>query len=389
MNKKRLIVTWVFGISLLFLAHALAETVYPISSKKELQSLVGSFNKQKIKMSSWYNDEDINPGVDKTFEKVESVIENGEFFIEGVNGGLKFFKVDINNDGQDEYVKTLEEGSGRFFDIEAVYKNEKDKFEDIYNEIKLLMRKLIRDAEKTSYDLEEGYVGHAFGDMIVEKRAGKVYFTILEGRAARPWEDLNSFNASDKPRAYEFLWEYKKIKLIRVYDRKIEKSDFFVNAALAQGNAADVYIAKGKYWDYYHIKFTLTPKNILLVLKGYDKYGPSKYEFEDGMFQVFIPKDKFPISAPNCKEYIILRMLMTIGDLNKDKFIAEKKVIFNKIKEMKESGKGQVEVIIQLNNSDADIQIKSKDPLALELEGCNVWFRDAHGRYIDYVGELK
>lgn len=161
------------------------------------------------------------------------------------------------------------------------------------------------------------------------------------------------------------------------------------STALAQGDGADVYITKGKYWDYYHIKFTLTPENTLLMLKGYDKYGPSKYEFEDGMFQVFIPKDKFPIPAPNCKEYIILRMPMTISDSNKDKFVAEKKVIFDKIKEMKESGKGQVEVVIQLNNSDADIKIKSKDPLALELEGCNVWFREAHGRYIDYVGELN
>jgi len=229
MNKKQLIVVWVLGISLLFLTHALAETVYPISSKKELQSLVGDLNKQRIKMSSWYNDEDINPGVDKTFEKVESVIENGEFFIEGVNGGLKFFKVDINNDGQDEYVKTLEEGSGRFFDIEAIYKINNDKFIDIYTEIRLPIRRLMREAEKAKYDLEEGYPGHAFGDMIVEKRAGKVYFTILEGRTARPWEDLNSFNAGDKPRAYEFLWEHKKIKLIRVYDRKIEKSDFFAN----------------------------------------------------------------------------------------------------------------------------------------------------------------
>lgn len=227
MNKKKLILILIFGINLLFISCALAEIIYPISSQQELQSLVGDLNKQKIKMSNWYYDEDINPGVDKTFEKVESVIGNGEFFIEGVNGGFKFFKVDINNDGQDEYVKTFEEGSGRFFDIEAVYKQE--KFIDIYNEIKLSMRKLIRDAEKETYDLEEGYVGHAFGDVIVEKRNGKVYFTILEGRTDRSWEDLNSFNVSDKPKAYEFLWENNKIKLLRVYERNIEKSDFFAN----------------------------------------------------------------------------------------------------------------------------------------------------------------
>lgn len=229
MNKARLIVISVIGISALLSLHpVLAETIYPIFSKDELQSLVTELNKQKIKMSDWYSDFDINPGVDKTFEKITDVIENGEFFIEGANGGFKFFKIDINNDGEDEYVKTLEVGLGRLFDIEAVYKTVDGKFIDIYSELKLPMRKLIRDADKGTYDLEDGYPGHPFGDIIVERKGKQIYFSIITAReSGRSWEDLKFFNVSKKPRTYEFLWANKEIKLTRVYDRLLKKSDFF------------------------------------------------------------------------------------------------------------------------------------------------------------------
>lgn len=226
MNKE-LIGVCLIGMYVLFPLRALAEIIYPILSKNELQSVVGELNKQKIKMSDWYNDEDINPGSNKAFEKVESVSDNGEFFIEGVNGGFKFFKVDINNDGRDEYVKTLEVGSGRFFDIEAVYQKVNGKFVDLYDELRLPMRKAMRDAEGATYDLGEGYVGHAFGDIVIEKTGGKIYFTILEGRAQRGWEDLNSFNVSDRPTAYEFLWRGSNLSLLRSYQRLLRKSDFF------------------------------------------------------------------------------------------------------------------------------------------------------------------
>jgi len=160
--------------------------------------------------------------------------------------------------------------------------------------------------------------------------------------------------------------------------------------ATADEDNAMIYTAKGKYWNYYHIKFTLTPDNTLLTLKDYYKYGPSKYEFADGGFQIFIPKNKFPILAPNCKGYIILRMPGTLDDIpHKEQYIAEKKTLFDRIKEMKESGKGQVDVVVQLNESDFGIKVISKNPLKVEVEGTNVFFRDSHGRYIDYVGDLK
>ncbi len=104
MNKKQLLAAWVVGACLLFPHFILAETIYPISSQKKPQSLVKEFNKQKVRMSSWYYDGDMNPNVDKTFEKVTGVIENGEFFIEGANGGFKLFLKRRRTDYAEKYL---------------------------------------------------------------------------------------------------------------------------------------------------------------------------------------------------------------------------------------------------------------------------------------------
>lgn len=161
---------------------------------------------------------------------------------------------------------------------------------------------------------------------------------------------------------------------------------FFISFALCSDEKT-IYTSRGKYEDYYHIKFTLTPDNTLLELKGYNKYGTSKYEFSDGLFEIFIPKDKFPILAPNCREYIILRMPMTMDNVSqKEKFIVEKKALFDRIKKMRETKAGNIDVVIELNPY---IMVKNKNPLTIELTECNVFFRDSGGRYIDYVGQLQ
>jgi hypothetical protein len=181
---------------------------------------------------------------------------------------------------------------------------------------------------------------------------------------------------------------FKRVMVIKWLVICVLMASFSISTADA--NNTVIHIAKGKYWDFYHIKFTLTPENTLLVLEGYDKYGPSEYDFTDGLFQVFIPKDRFPIPAPNCKGYIILRMPMTLDNApQKGQYVAEKKVLYDKIKEMKKSGKGQVDVVIELNDNESDIKVIAKDPLKVEMKGANVFFRDAHGRYVNYVGDLK
>jgi hypothetical protein len=162
---------------------------------------------------------------------------------------------------------------------------------------------------------------------------------------------------------------------------------FFLTPLALCSDDKTIHTSRGKYEDYYHIRFTLTPDNTLLELKGYDKYGPSKYEFSDGQFEIFVTKDKFPIPAPKCSGYIILRMSMTLDDVaNKEKYIAEKKSLFDRIKKMKETKSGNIDVVIELNPY---IMVKSKEPLIIELTECNVFFRNAGGRYINYVGQLQ
>jgi len=119
---------------------------------------------------------------------------------DGIN---EIYKVDINNDGSDEYILTNIDGSGQYFDIIAIYKKDDEKIKDIYDEIKIPLRRLIRDSEKETYDLEEGYVGFMNGSLILEKDKQQVLFSILERSEAHP-----------SPWAYKFLWNKNGIQLI-------------------------------------------------------------------------------------------------------------------------------------------------------------------------------
>ena len=173
---------------------------------------------------------------------------------------------------------------------------------------------------------------------------------------------------------------------------------------------AQIYTSTTKGMAYYHIKYTLTPENTLLPNdpKAIAEFGLKRnaknyrneildeqsINFkENGQFEIFIPVKKFPF-AYHKSGYVIVRMAQTLvdneySDHSKDPkrydYVAEKQVLYNRIKEMKESGKGSVDVIIELNPY---VRVKSKNPLELELTNRNVFFRTAHGRYIDYVGQL-
>ena len=206
-----------------FLAPAYAEIIYPLSTKEEVQSFIDELNQQGINISEWYWDEKGK----REFDKVENIISNGMFWCDGVSGDLKIFKVDINNDGDGEYIKTLRVGSGRFFDIAAIYTEEEGKFRDIYNEIKLPMRKLIRDAENEDYDLEEGYGGFMHGSMIVEKEDSKVYFSMIKasGRWFECDEEGGKWIEDNCPIAYKFLWNSNGIRLVAANKRCLKKTD--------------------------------------------------------------------------------------------------------------------------------------------------------------------
>ena len=171
-------------------------------------------------------------------------------------------------------------------------------------------------------------------------------------------------------------------------EKALEPSDINDKAA-----ETIIHVASGKYSPYYHIRFSLTPDNTVLTVPLSERkpqYSDNNdYVFaEGGQFEVFVERSKFPIPSPYSeRKYLILRMPWTnISMETADQYIAEKYELFKRIKEMKETQQGSVEVSIELNPF---VNVISEDPLQLELSNRNIFFRQAHGRHIDYVGSLK
>ncbi len=76
------------------------------------------------------------------------------------------------------------------------------------------MRKLIRDADKESYDLEEGYAGFMNGNIKIEKDKDRVYFTLEQ--ITRDYPPAKDHFYHD-PQGWKFLWDNGSIKLVNYY----------------------------------------------------------------------------------------------------------------------------------------------------------------------------
>ena len=123
-----------------------------------------------------------------------------------------------------------------------------------------------------------------------------------------------------------------------------------------QSFAAEIKVNSGKYSNYYHMKFEL--------LSG-------QYEFnKGGQFEVFVPKEHFPIAAPNCNENIIIRMPYSESE-------TKKRALFDSL-----SASQTVSVTLELNPY---INVLKTSPLEIELQYCNVFFRHRSGNYFDQL----
>jgi hypothetical protein len=158
------------------------------------------------------------------------------------------------------------------------------------------------------------------------------------------------------------------------------------------GSVPQIHVAPGVFKDYFHIEFELTPENCELTVPVSERLsiygGSNEYEFAaGGQFEVFIRKDAFPVPAPHTNaDFLILRMPYTDPSAPDAELLIESKYsLFNRIKRMKEDGVGAVTVVIELNPY---MTVLNTDPLMVELSGRNIFFRQAHGRYIDFVGPL-
>ncbi|HIE39973.1 MAG TPA: hypothetical protein EYP76_00905 [Thiomicrorhabdus sp.] len=147
---------------------------------------------------------------------------------------------------------------------------------------------------------------------------------------------------------------------------------FYFNSAslLAQSK---ISVSQGKYADYYHIQYTLTNVNFTIPKNNDPSYN--------GQFEILLNKSKFPIPSKNCKSNLILRMPATLKNFeNSRNSIIEKTFLFNEIQSIKKGKKKSMDVIIELNPY---VSVVSKNPLALELKNCNVFFRTNKNQYIN------
>lgn len=161
--------------------------------------------------------------------------------------------------------------------------------------------------------------------------------------------------------------------------------------AFSSGRATISVVSDNK-GEYRFLNFKLTPANTVLNLQPemlpdflarFFKKSINN-DFFDGFFVIKIPRKKFPISSINSSQNISVIMRGTNKDNpQKDKFIAEKKELFDRIVNMVNSGVGEVEVVIDLNRG---VLIKDDDPTLLKIDGTEVYFRELNGRYINHSG---
>jgi hypothetical protein len=144
---------------------------------------------------------------------------------------------------------------------------------------------------------------------------------------------------------------------------------------------------------YYHLLFKLTPQNSSLTVPP--AYKDPIIRTNDissfdvgGIFEIFIRATEFPVPSPGCNGgWIILRMPDTsYGDSGLAAKVATKRELWNRLQNMYDSGKGSVEVVIELNPY---VRVLDDAIPKVELLYCNVFFRQAYGAYVPYVGPLR
>lgn len=142
-----------------------------------------------------------------------------------------------------------------------------------------------------------------------------------------------------------------------------------------EASMVNIVVSHGKYSDYYHLKYKLTNNNFVLSRHN------NEFTIENGQFEIFIDQTQFPISAPNCKDRLILRMPATLkSDKNYIESIQRKELLYKEIKSVYQKKIHSLTVIIELNPY---VKVTSRRPLELELENCNIFFRTRKNHYID------
>lgn len=132
------------------------------------------------------------------------------------------------------------------------------------------------------------------------------------------------------------------------------------------------------------IMFTLTRENTVFpgIDPGRRATPGASFKLRDGgQFEVEIVKSAFPVPAPSCRSYIILRMPWTNPTIPRAKTdIEEKHALFAQLDQLRRRQISQVPVAIDL-----DPYVREISSSGLELTACNVFFHDVDGRYVGSV----
>ncbi len=153
----------------------------------------------------------------------------------------------------------------------------------------------------------------------------------------------------------------------------------FVTACSASSDTVSTTVTNNK--TYYHLKYSLTNENIISL----NSLTMDQFVINGGQFELLLNKSEFPISAPNCKSDLILRMPWTNSEItNSDLFIQEKYEVYKNIKNLTDSGRiNSMDIYIELNPY---VEFTEEE---LILTQCNIFFRQSAGQYISKIGMLK
>lgn len=162
-------------------------------------------------------------------------------------------------------------------------------------------------------------------------------------------------------------------------------------AAPSFANSSDVVVNTTNGRDYYHLEITLAKNDFTLTWpdEWFDPHWPEStsgtcvFTEESGGFIIFIKKSIFPVPAPNCKSDW-LRVVMD-GRSKSSEDVASKKKLWDRLQAVKAGELEQTTAVIELNPY---VWVVSEDPLVLELQYCNLYFRTAWGKYIDHIESI-
>lgn len=158
---------------------------------------------------------------------------------------------------------------------------------------------------------------------------------------------------------------------------------------LAEAGTSDAQIHKtlqGKT-PHYLVALTLTRENTLFpgVETGAASSPGASFTLRDGgQFEIRILKSALPVTAPECKESVIIRMPWTDVETPDGKTaIGVKEALFHRLDELRQGQVSSVPVTLDLSPYAKDV-MGGPSP-GVRLTACNVFFRNVGGRYVDNV----